>query len=78
MRSRSFRPFGFPIYVACVPAAPFASRAFSFAVVIRSGVEPLHPRPSNPLSASLLANWNSVMEGRAAREGRQTGQRQLL
>jgi hypothetical protein len=28
IRSRSFRSLGLPIYVACVPAAPFASRPF--------------------------------------------------
>jgi hypothetical protein len=36
MCSRPLRPVGLPIYVARVPAAPFASRAFGFAVVIRS------------------------------------------
>jgi hypothetical protein len=48
MCSGSFRPLGLPIYVARVPAAPFASRAFSVAVVIRCLL-----RPSNDLRRAI-------------------------
>src|SRR5438128_66580 len=48
MCSGSFRPLGLPIYVAAFQHAPFASRAFRFAVVIRCLL-----RPSNELRRAM-------------------------
>jgi hypothetical protein len=41
-------------------------------------LENVSPNAEQSVLGKLLANWNSVMEGRAAREERQTVQRQLL